>query len=67
MTTYAKALERTAGGPQRLADWAGHLVAAVNWARKTQRRCDRAAAGRRLDYDTLRRIAAEAEAARPGR
>lgn len=62
MTTYANALQPTAGSPHRLADWGRRLAEGLTWARAVERRCNRAAAaGQRLDHDALRRIAADAD------
>lgn len=67
MTTYVNALQETAWRPRRLADWGKNLAGGLIWAREMQSRCQRAAAAGGLDYDTLRRIAAEVEASGRGR
>lgn len=62
MSTLVNALQATPWAPRRLAGWGRNLAEALAWAREMQIRCARAAAAGRLDYETLRRIAAEVDA-----
>ncbi len=64
MTTYVNVSPQAAGMPHRVAAWARRLAEGLAWGRDMHQLCIRtAAAGRRLDHETLGRLAAEVVAA----